>query len=374
MTLRGVRGFRPEHENSEDLHRSFSRRGVPRAVGLSVTILFIEARVLLGVSLEALTWIRNRRRVKEAEESMAYDSLGTLSLQPHRLITFWQREPTVNSKYRRPLGRARAEVIKFFSERKQCMAEMHSYAATSRHQSRILGAIAFVSAFAAIGTYYGFRWMIIEIKPAVDVNAYGWLIGPLTLTGYYSLFLAIFDRYLWQFFSAIPFVGGTWAGCTQPNYQEWTHLSVLKVDQTWSTIYVELSHFWRSREDTKWSTAKRLGRDQSGTAALSAKRANEANFGFSYQHKGIKSGQADFDGTMALIVDLKAQRLQGKYYTNRPSLVDGTVCSYGHVILYRLSRDLLSAEEALKSLIENEALLSTAIREVADMAGRENGK
>lgn len=98
---------------------------------------------------------------------------------------------------------------------------------------------------------------------------------------------------------------------------------------------------------------------------------DEANFTFSYQHKGVKTGQADFDGTMALIVDLKGQRLQGKYFTNRPSLVDGSVCSYGHVILYKLSDKLLPAEEALKSFIENEDLLSSAVREVADMAGRE---
>ena len=248
---------------------------------------------------------------------------------------------------------------------------MHSYAATSRHQSRILGAIAFAAAFAAIGTYYAFRWLIIETRPTVDAGAYSWLIGPLTLTGYYSLFLSIFDRYLWRFLSEIPYVGGTWAGCTQPNYQEWTHLSVLKVEQSWSTIYVELSHFWRGRGDAHWSTSKRLGRDQSGTAALSGKRVNEANFTFSYQHKGVKSGQADFDGTMALIVDFEGRRLQGKYYTNRPSLVDGSVCSYGHVILYKLSDDLLPAEQALKSFIENEELLSAAVREVADMAGRE---
>src|SRR4051794_22553568 len=106
---------------------------------------------------------------------------------------------------------------------------MHSYATTSRHQGRILGALAFTAAFAAIGTYYGFRWIIAEVKPAIDISAYGWLIGPLTLTGYYSLFFAFFDRYLWKLFSEIPFIGGTWAGCTQPNYQAWTHLSVLKI-------------------------------------------------------------------------------------------------------------------------------------------------
>jgi hypothetical protein len=250
------------------------------------------------------------------------------------------------------------------------VAEMHSYAATSRHQGRILGVIAFAAAFAAIGTYSAFRWIIAETKPTVDAVSYGWLIGPLTLTGYYSFFLSMFDRYLWRFLSGIPYVGGTWVGCTQPNYQEWTHLTVLKVEQSWSTMYVEMSHFWRGKSDTSWSASKRLGRDQSVTTALSAKRVNEANFIFSYQHKGIRPGQADFDGTMALIVDLKGKRLQGKYYTNRPSLIDGSICSHGHVTVHKISEDSLSTEDALRHFVEDEELLSKAIREVSDMAER----
>jgi hypothetical protein len=251
------------------------------------------------------------------------------------------------------------------------MAETHSYAATSRHQSRILGAIAFTAAIAAIGTYVAFRWFVAQVRPALDASIYGWLVGPLTLTGYYSLFLSLYDRYLWRWFSEIPSVAGTWVGCTHPNYQDWTHLSVLQVEQSWSTIYVELSHFWKGHTDSRWSTAKRLGRDQSITAALSAKRVGEANFTFCYQHKGIKPGQADFDGTMALIVDFKGRRLQGKYYTNRPSPIDHSVGSNGHVILYKLSDTSLSTEEALTSFMENDALLLKTVLEIAEMAGRE---
>jgi hypothetical protein len=250
------------------------------------------------------------------------------------------------------------------------MAEKHSYAATSRRQDRILGAIAFVAALASIGTYYAFRWLIAEAKPTIDINAHGWLIGPLTLTGYYTLFLALYDRYFWRVFTDIPYLGGTWAGCTQPNYQDWTHLSILKVEQSWSTMYVELSHFWKNRDDHEWSSNKRLGRDQSLTAALSGRRIAEANFIFSYQHKGIKTGQADFDGTMALIADLRGSLLQGKYYTNRPSPLDHSVCSHGHVFLLKLSSDLLSAEEALKSFVEDKEMLSRAVQAVGDMAGR----
>jgi len=101
------------------------------------------------------------------------------------------------------------------------------------------------------------------------------------------------------------------------------------------------------------------------------RRCAAHNFTFCYQHKGIKPGQADFDGTMALIIDFKGRRLQGKYYTNRPSPTDGSVGSNGHVILYQLSDNSLSTEEALKTFIEDEKLLSRAVLEVADMAGRD---
>lgn len=250
------------------------------------------------------------------------------------------------------------------------MAEMHSYATNSRHQAPILGTIAFLSALASIGMYYVYRWLTAEAKPNIDIEAYGWLIGPLTLTGCYSLLLALYERYLWRFFSQIPNVGGTWVGCTHPNYQTWPHLSVLKIEQSWSTVFVEMSHFWKGQENDEWSASKRLGRDQSLTATLSGKRVNEANFTFSYQHKGVMTSQADFDGTMDLIVDLPSKRMQGKYYTNRPSLQDGTVCSYGYVILFRQSRKLLSAEEAFNAFIGNSEQLSRMVTAVVELGGR----
>ncbi len=244
------------------------------------------------------------------------------------------------------------------------MAEMHSFATNSRHQARILGTIAFIAACASIGIYYVYRWLTAEAKPIIDIEAYGWLIGPLTLTGCYSFLLALYEKYLWRLFSQIPDVGGTWVGCTHPNYQAWPHLSVLKIEQSWSTIFVEMSHFWKAAENDEWSVSKRLGRDQSLTSALSGKRVNEANFTFSYQHKGVRTGQADFDGTMALIVDLPSKRMQGKYYTNRPSPQDDTVCSYGYVILFRQSDKLLSTEDAFNSFIGNAEKLSEMVTAV----------
>jgi len=251
------------------------------------------------------------------------------------------------------------------------MAEMHSYATNSRRQATILGAIALASAFAAIGTYYSFEWISARLKPQLDIQAFGWLIGPLTLTGYYAIFLAIFEKYSWRALSETPHLGGTWVGCTRPDYQGWPHLSVLKIEQTWLTIFVELSHFWRGKDDTEWNLSRRLGRDQSVTAALSSRRVNEANFTFCYQHKGIKADQPDFDGTMSLIVDLAGKQLQGKYYTNRPFVFDERVCSYGHVMLVKQSDKLLSAEESLKSFVGDEQLLQHIVEAVANMAGRE---
>ena len=201
------------------------------------------------------------------------------------------------------------------------MAEMHSYAANSRRQATILGATVFVAAIAALLTHLAFRSIANGAKQTLDLDAYAWLISPLTLTTYNSLLIACVDNYLWRLFSPIPFLGGTWVGCTLPTYQTWPHLSVMKIEQTWSAMFVETSHFWKLEHDRQWTSAKQLGRDQSITAAVSGRRVNEANFTFSYQHKGIRPTQSDFDGTMNLIFDLRGGRLQGKYYTDRPSLV-----------------------------------------------------
>lgn len=89
---------------------------------------------------------------------------------------------------------------------------------------------------------------------------------------------------------------------------------------------------------------------------------------FSYQHKGMRPTQSDFDGTMNLIFDLRGGRLQGKYYTNRPSLVDDDRTSHGHVILFKLTNNLISSEEAFASFIENTKLLSSTVAFVLDMA------
>jgi len=252
------------------------------------------------------------------------------------------------------------------------MAEMHNYAANSRHQAAILGFAAFLAAIAALATQFGFRILAANARGTVDVDAYAWLAGPLTLTGYNSLFIALVDRHLWRYFSSIPDLGGTWVGCTLPNYQAWPHLSIMKIEQTWSSMFVEMSHFWKN-EDDDWAVSRQLGRDQSLTAALSARRVNEANFTFSYQHKGIRSTQPDFDGTMHLLFDLRVGRLHGKYYTNRPSLVDASRTSHGHVALVKLSDEVLSSEEAFAQLIQDANLLQSSIAFVLDMAGAQAG-
>lgn len=248
------------------------------------------------------------------------------------------------------------------------MAEMHSYAANSRRQAAILGVTAFAAAIAALLTHLAFRSIASGARQTFDLDAYAWLISPLTLTTYNSLLIAGVDKYLWRFFSSIPFLGGTWVGCTLPTYQTWPHLSVMKIEQTWSAMFVETTHFWKHEHDRQWTLAKQLGRDQSITAALSGRRVNEANFTFSYQHKGIRPTQSDFDGTMNLIFDLRGGRLQGKYYTNRPSLSDDARTSHGHVFLFKITDSLISSEEAFARFMENSELLSSTVAFVLDMA------
>lgn len=228
------------------------------------------------------------------------------------------------------------------------MANKHSYAAKSIRTSFVLGSIAFLSAVSAILFQVAFNKAVSRLGFEESAKMYGWLLSPITLTGFYSLYFAFFEYVLWKYLSAIPCLSGTWVGFTLPSYQDWPHLIVMKIDQTWSDICIVIYVFYKNSPSEKWGpNLKMLGIDDSVTACLSGKSNNEVAVIIAYKHTGMRqsytennksiSRQPDFLGTISAntILSSPNYKMIGTVYTNR---YDENTRRYGSSGRLRLMR------------------------------------
>ncbi len=138
----------------------------------------------------------------------------------------------------------------------------------------------------------------------------------------------------------------------QPNYQDWLHLAIVTIEQTWTEIYIHGGMFYKAKKDKEWNEHQRLGRNESYAASLKDSAARQSNLDILYLRTGIRKSQPrSFKGAWNLAYDEKADCLSGTYFTDRFTGKEN-IGSQEPLTLKKVSRDVLSISEVFQKHLE----------------------
>lgn len=207
----------------------------------------------------------------------------------------------------------------------------HPYASTSRRESTVYRWLGISAVVSALLTHSALTQLATAYPQfGAFIAEYRWLIEPISMVSYFELYLAMFNRWLWKKFLKTPNLTGLWIGATLPNYQDWPHVAVMKVEQSWSTISASIHVYCKKHKNDDWNTALEvLGIDHSVDVSFSEVTNDEVDIIMNYQHQGkrrrskkedgsIIPNQPDFDGTIVLNAELTENgAMHGTIFTNR---------------------------------------------------------
>ncbi|MDU9392898.1 hypothetical protein [Pseudomonas sp. zfem002] len=237
------------------------------------------------------------------------------------------------------------------------MSKLHAYSTDARNRLKVLSCIAAI----AYGITAAISYIIPRLLEIAGLDA-------IYIIGLYSLvFLGIYwiyDKKAWVFVgNDIPDLGGTWMGCTLPNYQrDWPHLAIVTIEQNWSEIYIHEDAFFKNASAEPWDLDKRLGYNESIVAALKDNTAERSDLCILYEHIGLGKEQPNFKGSYNLLYLSNENKLVGNYFTNRsvsihsPEGLTRKEGSQGPLILRRISNKILTTTEALATATESNAI------------------
>jgi len=183
---------------------------------------------------------------------------------------------------------------------------MHSFA-TDANESKFLPLyIAGVSIFAA--------WSLNRILGTMQFTVPWWIDAP-SVIGFYGLFYAIFNKYLWKWrilramrVVKIPDLNGTWNGYVVSSFdkQATKHNATFKISQNWTRISIIL--------ETNYSKSSSL------IAAIITEDPNNTVLRYEYRNEpkpNAKDTMHAHQGTAWLTIQPNEKVLEGEYYTGR---------------------------------------------------------
>jgi len=227
---------------------------------------------------------------------------------------------------------------------------MHAYATDARDRDFMQPFLAVPAVVAALVLH----WIIATLKFTVPF----WVDAPSVMT-FYGVLRALYDRYLWHLrifsvpLSEVPDLRGTWAGELHSDFGGDTIVpGVLRVQQTWSKMVVRL----QTEHSSSCSESATLNTDKSSHDGLSYAYLNEPrqlSVGTMEAHRGSARLRLTADG----------DTLEGDYFTGRGRR------NIGEMQFHRISRDVLSREEALRIWNAAPAVIASAAARTDDSTG-----
>jgi hypothetical protein len=207
---------------------------------------------------------------------------------------------------------------------------MHAYETNAQNRDTVYFYMMLVATLLALLLYYPLQLLNVTLPWYIAC------IGTPTIASFYAILRYFFDNFLWRYkigqmrlFSAIPDIRGTWKGELHSSYNN-THVEVvLFISQTWTKLSGQLE----SPTSKSYTTMADLKVDAGENSGLSYEYHNvPKTFSITPEHRGCSQLQLSLDGNT----------LTGRYYTNSRSKNTGTI------ILHRITKEILSYQEALK--------------------------
>ncbi|MDD2059123.1 hypothetical protein NPS58_16995 [Pseudomonas putida] len=224
------------------------------------------------------------------------------------------------------------------------MKKRHAYALSPHERLKTWGYLALGAYCISLLPPY----LLTLLAPIEGVIA----LVPLSFSATFGALFIIYNRWLWKLVNSnIPDLNGTWIGCAQPNYQDWPHLAIVTIEQTWTEIYIHEDAFYKTNPNQHWDKNRRLGTNESYAATLEDPAANKSHLDILYTHTGIKKSQPNFKGAWTLTFDIGENHLTGTYFTNRLAKTD-TLGSQGPIILKKVSNKILEISKVFECHLE----------------------
>jgi len=179
---------------------------------------------------------------------------------------------------------------------------MHSYATDSNERKFIPLYIAVASVLAAL------------VLNRVLIHLPWWIDAP-SIIGFYGLFYAIFNKYLWRWrilqaigVVKIPDLSGTWNGHVASSFDKHAtrYDATFKIFQNWAQISVIL--------ETNYSKSSSL------IAAIITKNPGGAVLSYEYLNEPVPNAKHTMHthrGAARLTMQSDGKVLEGEYYTGR---------------------------------------------------------
>jgi hypothetical protein len=184
--------------------------------------------------------------------------------------------------------------------------DMHSYTNDSNESKFLPLYIAGVSVFAA--------WSLNRILGTIQFTVPWWIDAP-SVIGFYGLFYAIFNKYLWKWrilrtmgVVRIPDLNGTWNGYVVSSFDKHVtkYNATFKIFQNWTRISIIL--------ETNYSKSSSI------IAAIITEDPNNTVLRYEYRNEPMpnaKDTMHTHQGTAWLAIQPNEKVLEGEYYTGR---------------------------------------------------------
>jgi SMODS-associating 2TM, beta-strand rich effector domain len=208
---------------------------------------------------------------------------------------------------------------------------MHTYATDAEDRRIVPPVLAVLAIGATLLLVYVVGLLKIQIP---------WYIDTPSVMGFYGIFYGLYNRWLWNkhigpfHFSAIPYVGGVWAGIINSSYEGGAKINaVISIKQTWQKISIRL--------ETETSTSHTI------MAALETEDSLDPGLKYEYMSEPEPHAAETMHihrGTGHLHLSPDGKRLVGDYYTGRERK------TYGTLDLHFVSHKIIGREEALRSI------------------------
>ncbi|KYK34928.1 MAG: hypothetical protein AYK18_13545 [Theionarchaea archaeon DG-70] len=185
---------------------------------------------------------------------------------------------------------------------------MHPYATDSNEKKHI--------PFILVTISIPFAWLLNKmfLSEMLNLTSFWWLEAP-SVFGFYGLFYAVFDKYLWRTsifrkigMVKIPDLNGIWKGYISSSFDslETKQDATVEVRQSWTGICISLK---TDNSKSRSLTASILTKDQNAIL-ISYEYLNEPKY-------SAKATMHTHRGTCRLILSSDRQELKGEYYTGR---------------------------------------------------------
>lgn len=219
---------------------------------------------------------------------------------------------------------------------------MHEYA-TDVDRSKVL----IILAILAIAITVGINTLV--QKWAIQ---FPWWSDSPSVMLFYGIIYGLYNQFLWRQhvgprpLSKIPDVSGVWAGVLTSSYNQGTKINaVVYINQTWSKISIRLE----TETSSSYTIMAALNTDEFLDPGLKYEYLSEPG-AFAKETMHIHRGT----GNLRLSIDGKT--LSGEYYTGRGRQ------NFGSLVLYFVSKQKMSREEALKRLTPEQASIKDLSR------------